>query len=1037
MWCCAPTPLPRVGAVVESCGRAEAADAAGLQDGDVVVEWRHGKASGRVESPFHLAIVEQELAPHGPVSLIVLRDRAHRRVVLPTGRWRIRATPVLSDEVPVRHAAAELLADSGDLAEAARLWAALAADVLGRGEPLVAAWLRIRAGVALARADRPEECLAELNAGSEAITDRRLRAAFWERAGDALLAVGRHAIAAEAFQRSIELLEANHQASPALGFALIQLCRTNLRASAPEATRAIRIYRRLGTDSIEYAQALTTAAVTDYYRSDWEAAQQGYESALRVVRGLVTDSPFECELLGNLGLVHMRRGDLDSAEQLFREEIVIAERLGPDTPQYSHAANYLGLLKKNLGRYEEARLYYEKALSAFQAARPDGMEVAGVLTNLGNVALLEDNLVLADRYHNEALSLRQRLDPDTAEIAASLHSVGLVARWRGDLPAARSSLERALELKESFNPGSAWMANTLFELGEVAREEGDLDEAEAFHREALEILRRVSPRHPQVAISLSALAAVAKERGRNDDAEVLWRDAISIIEQRRAGMRMSAEESARFGSRYYSFYGRLAQLLVDEGREIEAWNVLERARSSALRAVVSGRSSAPAGLSTELWFAKQRLEVEVERIEGRLARLDPVHDPEAHRRYRDQLASSEVRLGRVLEEIRTAAPRYRAISSAEPTTFDELERVLDGGTAVISYSLGEDDGVALVASAGPDHRWEVRTFPIPLGIEELARRVSIFQALIGRGRTVTELEPALVGQGRRLFELLVGPVQDVVEAADRVLIVPDGPLVDLPFAALVLPGEPARFLGHLRPLFFNPSASVFCELRQQRKSRSDGPIGIVAFGDPVYPPASPVTRRHRLQPLPGSRREVRSIGALFGSDASTFLGSSATEARFREAGGRARVLHCAVHAVSDARFPMDSALFFSLQEHAASPGEDGVLSAWEIVDTIETDAEVVVLSACGTARGQAVAGEGIFGLARAFQIAGARTLVASQWAIPDRSTAELMQRHYAGLKQGRSTVEALQVAQRRLAASDPAMEHPFHWASFQVRGDWR
>lgn len=147
-------------------------------------------------------------------------------------------------------------------------------------------------------------------------------------------------------------------------------------------------------------------------------------------------------------------------------------------------------------------------------------------------------------------------------------------------------------------------------------------------------------------------------------------------------------------------------------------------------------------------------------------------------------------------------------------------------------------------------------------------------------------------------------------------------------------------------------------------------------------------------------------------------------------------MHCAVHARADSNFPMESSLFFSLPDSPGRGEEDGILRAWEVVDELDINAEVVVLSACSTARGRAVEGEGVFGLARAFQYAGVRTLVASQWEIPDRSTAELMARFYSGLERGLITTEALRAAQQQ-TAGEPAMAHPYHWASFQVRGDWR
>jgi CHAT domain-containing protein/tetratricopeptide (TPR) repeat protein len=714
----------------------------------------------------------------------------------------------------------------------------------------------------------------------------------------------------------------------------------------------------------------------------------------------------------------------------------IAQRLGPTTSQYSHAANYLGLLAKNLGRYEEARLHYERALAAFRQTRPGGIEVAGVLTNLGNVALLEGNLESALGYHQEALDLKRQLDPGSVGVASSLHSLGQVERWRGQYEIARRSLEQALELKEELSPGSAWVATTLFELGELARIEGAMDHAERLHLRCLEIWGRSRSGSAEHAMSLFALGSIEEWRDRPDAAETLWREAIAIIEERRSRIGMTGADRTRFGSRYHGYYVELARLLAERGRETEAWDVLERSRTGALRAVVSRRDVAPAGVPPELWFASNRLERQVDRLEARLARLEPSSDA-AINRLRAELTAVEADLVNLTDEISRSAPRYAAVSTPRVIAFARYRELHDPGTVVLSYSVGEQRGTVLVAAADASGELAVRAFPIAAGAEELARRVNIFRALVHRGRAVDDLETALIAQGRRLFEMLIGPALGEITAAERVLIIPDGPLVDLPFAALVLPGEPLRFLGQVKPLLFSPSAGVFAELSQRRTWRSGESLTVAAFGDPDYPSRTEVARRHGLRPLPGSRSEVASISRLFGSSAAVFLGPEATEQAFRSSSRGARILHCAVHAESDRRFPMDSALFFSIPDGTVPPENDGVLTAWEIVDGFNTDADVVVLSACSTARGQAVPGEGIVGLARAFQVAGASTLVVSQWAVPDRSTAELMMRFYARLKEGTSTAEALMIAQLETAESDPALAHPFHWASFQVRGDWR
>ena len=328
---------------------------------------------------------------------------------------------------------------------------------------------------------------------------------------------------------------------------------------------------------------------------------------------------------------------------------------------------------------------------------------------------------------------------------------------------------------------------------------------------------------------------------------------------------------------------------------------------------------------------------------------------------------------------------------------------------MVYFSVGEEQSMALVTGAGVEGDSGIQAFHIPMGGPELGRRLNIFHALIARGRTAEAVDPALIAQARKLFELLLGPALDAISAADRVLIVPDGPLVDLPFAALVLPGDPIRYLGHTKPLFFNPSASVFAELRQLRRDRPVGSNTIAAFGDPEYPRQSSVTERYGLQPLPGSREEIRSIERLFGSGAATYLGGAATEDNFKEHGAAASILHCAVHAVADSRFPMESALFFSLPEDPTSSDQDGVLSAWEIADTLAIEAEVVVLSACSTARGHAIDGEGIIGLARAFQIAGARTLgrlpVGHSGPVDGRAHGPILRTSERGSEHGRGSVD--------------------------------
>jgi CHAT domain-containing protein len=261
----------------------------------------------------------------------------------------------------------------------------------------------------------------------------------------------------------------------------------------------------------------------------------------------------------------------------------------------------------------------------------------------------------------------------------------------------------------------------------------------------------------------------------------------------------------------------------------------------------------------------------------------------------------------------------------------------------------------------------------------------------------------------------------------RWLILPDGPLHFLPFAALVMPrvGEDPspRYLVEERPLLTALSATLY-------GTREGGaPRTLVAVGDPLSNAA-----------LPGARREAVAVAALFPGRARVLLGKAAREAAIKALEPGVSHLHFAAHAAIDARFPLDS--YLALAPSAGSvvgvtgetgEGDNGRLYAWEIYEQLRLDADLVVLSACETARGDALGGDGVLGLAQAFRHAGAEAVIASLWRVSDRATVPVMERLYRALRDGASKEEALAIAQRgAIRSQDLGQSHPYHWAAFQL-----
>ena len=288
------------------------------------------------------------------------------------------------------------------------------------------------------------------------------------------------------------------------------------------------------------------------------------------------------------------------------------------------------------------------------------------------------------------------------------------------------------------------------------------------------------------------------------------------------------------------------------------------------------------------------------------------------------------------------------------------------------------------------------------------------------------------------------PVAERVDGSERLLIIPDGPLHVLPFRALILEPEDRqaepelspRYLIEWKPLHTAMSATVYSELRKPRGAAAERPpaagdsILLTAFGDPSYP-----QDLKDLRPLPHSRQEVEGITGLYPPlDVRAYLGAAATEEQAKSVGRETRILHFATHATLDDRFPLHSALALSIPEKPVPGRENGWLQTFEIFERLRLDADLVVLSACETALGQELAGEGLIGLTRAFQYAGAQTVAASLWSVRDEATAELMVRLYRQLQSGSSKAEALRAAQMESIHKGAS---PFIWAAFELYGDWR
>ena len=296
------------------------------------------------------------------------------------------------------------------------------------------------------------------------------------------------------------------------------------------------------------------------------------------------------------------------------------------------------------------------------------------------------------------------------------------------------------------------------------------------------------------------------------------------------------------------------------------------------------------------------------------------------------------------------------------------------------------------------------------------------------------------------------------------MISPEAILWQLPFAALVSgqkPNHESEYLGLLKPITYTQSLSLYLAGNgdhgiQEPKRK---PVALI-IGDPVFdlrgtpgfvsekrdsvtsatddrPNTVWASLANRAAPparLTASRSEAASIACLF--QASPVLGNDATEKRVRQEIEGADVIHLATHSQINDDAPMSSGILLSPPEKDPPVGQtinDGALQAWEIFSQMRLRADLAVLSACNTALGKSVRGEGIVGLTRALQYAGVRSVVASQWKVDDPSTNVLMRAFYNSLNDRKSKDESLRQAMLKVAG-DKTTAHPHYWAAFTLTG---
>jgi CHAT domain-containing protein/tetratricopeptide (TPR) repeat protein len=813
--------------------------------------------------------------------------------------------------------------------------------------------------------------------------------------------------------------------------------RGDLAAAEQLYQQALAIYEKLAPNSLEMASTLHNLGTVAHDRGDLAAAEQLHQQALAIFEKLAPNSLQVAYTLGNLGSVAANRGDLARAEQYYQQALAIYEKLAPNSLDVAGTLNNLGNVAYSRGDLARAEQYYQQALAIFEHLAPNSLQVAYTLGNLGNVAANRGDLARAEQLHQQALAIEEKLAPNSLQVATTLNNLGSVAHDRGDLAAAERYLQQALAIKEKLAPNSLQVATTLNNLGSVAQDRGDLARAEQLHQQALAIEEKLAPNSLQVATTLQNLTILARRQKNYPQAQRYLARALEIYETQRATI-PDPETKTAFAERYFNAYTLQAQLALDQQQPQQAALALERSRARTLAELMFTRAlpvptNAPQALK-DLIAQQEQLQRDFLLL-ARQQRQANANDADTVQRLQAQSRQLADRQRQLDQQLRQQFPAYADLLNPQPPDLKQLQAALDANTVLLYHAFADKELLIVAVS-----RQAVRGYRVKVDPRTLEKDLAEFQRVVAKPpleRTASERRK-LLALGQRLYAALIKPAEPSLKNATTVLLCPEGALNLLPWGALVVAvdkqGRPTYWVERVA-IGLTLSAGVYLQARAVRPA----PRGVAIAAVSQYrrqqvaqaPKTAQLVRRsgRALGDLPAVKQEVAQVRRLLGKQGvAAVLEAAATPERARQIAQRARVVHFACHARADNVDPLGSRLLL-----APAGSDAGLLTAAEVVSKWRLRADLVMLSACETAVGQVRRYEGMYGLARAFLFAGARSVGASLWRVDDVSTARLMGAFYRGYASGVPKAEALRRAQVALLRSKDDSD-PYYWSCFVLMG---
>lgn len=878
--------------------------------------------------------------------------------------------------------------------------------------------------------------------------------------------------AGQAHSLSRQINDRRGEAQALNNIGLARYVSSDLHKSLDVLNQALAL-RQTARDERGQAETLVNIGYAHCDLGDLQKAIDSYNKAL-IFWQSVKDCRGEAQALTAIGGVYSFLGEKQKALDAHNRAVQIFRAIG-DRNGEAATLNGIGYVYDDLADKERALDFYNKALQLYQATGNSGY--TGL--TMGYIGKVYDSLGSKQRAltnYKRKLSLSRSVG-DLRMEAYALKDIGSVYDSWGDKPLALDYYNRALLLTRTLKDRRA-QAYTLNNIGYIYELSGEKKRALAYYDQALPLIQAVEDRSGEI-LTLYHIAHAARDSGEIERACDSIKSAVSIIESLRMKI-MSRELRASYLASVRQCYELYIDLLMQNYRRrpsdsLAAYTlaVSERARSRVLLDTLSeARVDIREGVDQELLNRERALQRQINgRAQYQMNLLNGIHAAEQIATIKNELEDLLAQYQEIEAQIRLQSPRYALLTQPQPLATPEIQRLLDSDTALLEYSLGDDRSYLWAVTQD-----SIAGYELPNRVEVEREALRFLDLLTGnqavKDSTVSQSQRRLKEddmeyrqQAARLSQVLLAPASSLFDRK-RLLIVAEGVLQYIPFSALPVTRSAGQGQNYsdAKPLVAEheivslPSASILSVLRQEVANRQRASRAIAVFADPVFETDDSRVlsivngkemidqTRHQIagsRSSPGfprllsTRHEAEAVLAFAPAEKSLkavdFKASRAL-AMSRELADY-KIVHFATHGLLNSEHPELSAIVLSLVDERGD-SQNGFLRLHDLYN-MKMTADLVVLSACNTALGKDIKGEGLVGITRGFMYAGAARVVASLWKVDDDATAELMKSFYENmLKHDMQPSAALKLAQVKVW-SQKQWRAPYYWAGFILQGDWK